>query len=60
LNSIRRLRRHEGRRGKAMNMSKTEKSTKGQMRAPVSFMSGDVRPSACTPLLTQRQLKIRV
>jgi hypothetical protein len=44
---------------KVMNMSKTQKSSKGQLRAPASFMCGYVRPSACTSFSTQRQLKTR-
>jgi hypothetical protein len=42
-----------------MNTSKITEVCTNQMRAPASFMSVYVRPFACTPLLTQRQLKIR-
>jgi hypothetical protein len=44
---------------KVMNMNKTTEVLQGPDEAPASFMSGYVKPSACTPLLTQRQLKTR-
>jgi hypothetical protein len=40
-----------------MNMSRQQKSTKSLMTAPASFTNDCVRPSACTPLSTQRWLK---
>jgi hypothetical protein len=45
--------------GKRFMNVRQQKSTKSQMRAPVSFTSNYVGTFAYTPLLTQRQPKTR-